>query len=139
MRKDIQSEGQIEVWKPVKGFEGLIEVSNKGRVKRLSRKVNFQRLGDYIYKPNTKARYFQISFTINNIRHTHYVHRLVASTFLHNPLLKPEVNHIDLNPHNNAVENLEWCTKQENMNHSKKLGRFKVKRKKCSLTGKFIK
>ena len=50
------------------------------------------------------------------------VHRLVAEMFIPNPLNLPEINHIDGNKQNNVINNLEWCTHIENINHSMKTG-----------------
>jgi hypothetical protein len=48
----------------------------------------------------------------------HYVHRLVAQTFIDNPGKRPHINHKDGNKQNNSVENLEWVTREENMIHA---------------------
>ena len=52
------------------------------------------------------------------------IHRLVAYTFIDNPDIKKDVNHIDGNKKNNAVDNLEWCTRKENMEHARKTGLY---------------
>ena len=67
---------------------------------------------------NGRKGYKQVCFTVNGHKTTHKVHRLVAKTFIPNPLNKPQVNHIDGNTKNNCVENLEWCTNGENQIHS---------------------
>ena len=50
-----------------------------------------------------------------NKREDLYVHRIIASIFIPNPLNLPEVNHIDNNRTNNSVDNLEWITKKDNL------------------------
>ena len=72
----------------------------------------------------TKAGYKQIQSVLHGSRHTYMVHRLVALAFIPNPENKPEVNHIDGNKANNHYSNLEWVSKQENMDHAKKFGHW---------------
>jgi hypothetical protein len=62
--------------------------------------------------------YKKVYLTVNGKTKGHFVHRLVAKTFIENPQNKPCVNHKDGNKTNNFVENLEWCTVSENVKHS---------------------
>ena len=62
--------------------------------------------------------------------HTFNVHRIVANTFISNPKNLPEVNHIDGDKHNNNVENLEWCTSSQNLQHAYDTGLVKNRREK---------
>ena len=50
------------------------------------------------------------------------IHRLVAQTYIPNPMNKPQVNHIDCDKTNNNINNLEWCTNRENVIHAMKNG-----------------
>jgi len=108
-----------EVWKDIKGYEGLYQVSNLGRVKSLSRdgvKNQFRDIENIMIPNNT--RYSRITLC-NGIEKKQYsVHRLVAIAFISNPLNKKTVNHIDGNKNNNSLENLEWNTYSENLKHS---------------------
>lgn len=70
--------------------------------------------------------YLCVDLHNNGKRKRFYVHRLVADAFIPNPENKPYINHKDGNPKNNRVENLEWCTPRENVEHaSKVLGAMK--------------
>lgn len=110
-----------EIWKDIPGYIGKYQASNLGRIKSLSRRINSKALNgrvikERILKHYTKPNKYQ-SIDLGQ-RNTRSIHRLVAMAFLPNPLNKPCVNHIDGNPSNNKVENLEWCTYSENELHS---------------------
>lgn len=107
-----------EKWLPVVGHEELYSVSNKGRVKAHHPKGEFLLIPDI-----TKKSYRVISLSKNGKRIRHGVHNIMAKAFLPNPENKPEVNHIDANPENNHLENLEWITKKGNAEHCVKMGR----------------
>lgn len=113
------------IWKPVKDFEGLYEVSSCGLVKSLSRKsVN---KGSYSGHVNIKERilkqttnrlgYKVLTLFKDGTRNFKIVHRMVAEAFVDNPKKYLEVNHKDLNKSNNDYKNLEWCNRQYNVNH----------------------
>lgn len=108
-----------EVWKAIDGFEGLYEVSNKGRVKALERTIinngGLQRRHEKILKINYSGnRHGLVVLCKNSKTYSRLVHRLVAIAFIPNPENKPVVDHIDTDTHNNCVENLRWVTVQEN-------------------------
>lgn len=109
-------------WKPIPGYEGLYEISDTGLINNLRK---YPRLdGDFMKQSIVSyGRYKQICLTNNEkLRRFHYVHRLVATAFIPNPLNKAEVNHINGDRFDNRSSNLEWATRKENVQHSIKLG-----------------
>lgn len=112
-----------EIWKDIEGYEGLYQVSNLGRVKSLSKKRGFGEQKEKVLKPwITNLGYCTVTLYKNSLSQIKRVHRLVAEAYIPNPENKETVNHIDGNKQNNTVENLEWNTQSENINHSIKTG-----------------
>ena len=102
----------IEEWKDIKGYEGLYQVSNLGRVK------SFQDGSERILKRGThRYCYMMIVLCKHGKVKNFRIHPLVAEAFITNPEHKPQVNHIDEDKTNNAASNLEWVTAKENVNH----------------------
>ena len=130
-----------EIWKDIDGYEGLYQVSNLGNVKSL----NYNRTGkERILKPGTNGSgYLHVILCKNGKIRLFKVHRLVAKAFLENPDHKSDVNHKDENKTNNCVENLEWMTRQENINfgtHNERMAKSLSKSVfQYSLDGKIIK
>lgn len=108
----------MEKWKDVIGYEGYYEVSNVGNVRRINAKNNRKLV-------NTKKGYLAIDLWKNGEMIVYKIHRLVAITFIPNTFNKYYVNHKDGNKHNNCVENLEWVTNLENIQHANKTGLYK--------------
>lgn len=112
----------IEEWRNINGYEGMYEVSDKGRVRSLPRKVKNNHSykivsGKILKQTNIKKGYKRVTFSVNQKSKSFLVHRLVAAAFIENPKNYLIINHIDENPTNNRVENLEWCTYKHNANH----------------------
>lgn len=116
-----------EQWKDVKGYEGLYQVSDQGRVKSLGQVTEYvSRWGTVAYRcypakimhPTDNGNgYLLVSFRKNGHRKNFYIHRLVAEAFI-GTIGDLEINHIDYNTKNNAVTNLEIVSRKENINHS---------------------
>ena len=103
-------------WRDIKGYEGKYQVSNLGEIKSLKyAQMDLQR----ILKPHITARgYYSIFLCKNGKKEAMTVHRVVAKTFIDNPLGLPQVNHKDGNKLNNKVDNLEWVTAKQNTEHA---------------------
>lgn len=115
-----------EEWKDIKGYEGLYQISNFGRIKSLKKwNGNLYKETERILKPQKNSRgYLRILLSFNNKKYF-FIHRLVAEHFINKPKGCNIVNHLDCNPLNNRVDNLEWTTIQGNIDYMKKLGRNK--------------
>lgn len=99
----------MEIWKKIKNFEDLYEISSYGRVKN-SRGM--------ILKPlKSKQGYLSVILCRNTVRKQYKIHRLVCLEFLENPYNLPEVNHKDEDKQNNKLSNLEWCGRKYNANY----------------------
>lgn len=117
----------VEIWKPVVGYEGLYEVSNLGNV----RSLNYRHTNTIksLSLSLSKYGYFQVNLWKNCKGKVLAVHRLVAEAFVPNPNNKPEIDHINTIKTDNTVwfnedgsinyekTNLRWVTKKENMNN----------------------
>lgn len=116
-----------EIWKDIKGYEGLYQVSSFGRIKSLERYITFinrwggtnkVKLQEKILKHHFNNRgYCTLTLYKNGKSYHKLVHRLVGETFIPNINNLPEINHKDENKLNNSVSNLMWCTRQYNNNY----------------------
>jgi NUMOD4 motif/HNH endonuclease len=122
-----------EIWKPIKEYEGLYEVSNLGNVKSLpkviltyggKRTIN---LSERIMNGTPRSRrdiYPSLGLKKGNKNKMFFIHRLVAHAFILNPKNNSQVNHIDGDKTNNRVDNLEWISPVDNLRHAQKIGVF---------------
>lgn len=112
-----------EIWKDIKGFEGLYKISNLGRVKSMAKEWTCCKGGkrnkeETFMSICTNAQYYNFNLRKNNVKTFCNLHRILAEHFIPNPDNKPEVNHINGNKHDNRLENLEWVTCSENIKHA---------------------
>lgn len=117
-----------EKWLDVKGFEGLYQVSNTGKIRSVDRLIlknnnRHARFKGQLLKPVTDRNgYRRIVLCKNKEKKTLSVHRLMAIAFIPNPLNHKQVNHINGIKDDNRLENLEWCTPSENILHAFRIG-----------------
>ena len=104
---------------PVKEFEGIYQISNKGKMRSKSLKVRKLSCDN--------NGYVNVSLYDNGFKYATKMHRLVAIHFIENVDNKPCINHKNGIKTDNRVENLEWCTYSENTNHAILTGLLKIK------------
>lgn len=119
---------ELKGFVPIKEYEGLYLISKEGKLYSLRRRK--------FLKPfRNEKGYLVVELWKNQTRKSRKLHKLVAETFVANPKNLTEVNHKDGNKSNNCAENLEWCTRSENVQHAYDLGL----RKRVYATGNKLK
>lgn len=125
------------MWKDIDWTEGRYSVSDRGEVRSNDRLVynngtgcTYQIKGKILRQYKNNKGYLYVDLCISGIPKRYLVHRLVAETFIENPNNYPIINHKDCNPLNNTVENLEWCTYQDNIRYCVSLGRQNLQTEK---------
>jgi len=116
----------MEIWKDIPEYEGLYKISTNGTVASYDRIVEYyggrmaHRKGKILKERYDRYGYKRVELGKNGKNKTFSIHRLVALTFIPNLENKPQVNHINGVKDDNHVENLEWSTSKENINHAYK-------------------
>lgn len=113
---------------------GKIKILSRGEVFRLNKDGNW--VTAKLTKINKHSDYLVYTFCEDGKQKRQYVHRAVAECFIPNPTNKTQVNHIDGNKANNKVENLEWVTPYENIQHAKRHGLYEAY--KCNVCGRRV-
>jgi hypothetical protein len=128
----------MEEWRDIEGYEGEYQVSSYGNVRSLDRYIKSKSKlnNDFVYLKKGKNLIPELGSLVypyvvyylqkDGKRYYNKAHRLVAKAFIPNPHNKKIVNHIDSNPRNNHVDNLEWLTHSENIKHAYDKGRIDI-------------
>ena len=121
----------MEIWKDIKGYEGLYQVSSLGNVRSLDTMINCKgaknidkhlRKGKVLKKYIGTSGYYTINLSKNSKIKVYRVHRLIANAFIPNINNLPLINHKDGNKLNNNINNLEWCTYAYNNKEAYRIG-----------------
>lgn len=135
------------IWRPVKGYENLYEVSSNGDVRslpRICRRREGKELKEYLYEgkvlkpsPDWKG-YLKVRLYHNDVPKDFFVHRIVMEAFCENPHNHPQVNHINEIKSDNRLCNLEWCSASYNVNYGQRNKTMEKPVKQMAKDGKLI-
>ena len=115
-----------EEWRDIPGYEGLYQASSFGEIRSVDREqkviwkgktITKQVKGKHLKQRDHNSGYLVVWLSKFGKVKPFTVHRIIAKVFLNNGNSADEVNHLDGNKKNNRVENLEWCSRSENINH----------------------
>lgn len=131
------------MWKDIKNYEGIYQVDENGDVKSCERDVPGKHIKEKIIQGGHYSNTYRfVCLRKDGKSRNLLVHRLVAQAFLPNPNNYPYINHKDGNKLNNNVNNLEWCTAQQNLHHAVENGLApdwcRIKRKVTVKQGEYI-
>lgn len=106
------------IWSPISGYEDLYKISNTGKIISLHKRNRNYEISQRI----DRAGYNTVRLSKNGENATKYIHRLIAYAFIPPVEGKLFVNHVNGDKLDNRIENLEWVTFAENMQHAYKIG-----------------
>ena len=103
------------LYKPIDGFGSKYFVSDDGHIYSIRRRGQ---IGGVMSETPNSSGYLRVNLSSDGKTKSYFIHRIVAAAFVQNPDSKEFVNHKDGNKKNNCADNLEWCTRRENMAHA---------------------
>ena len=119
---------KVDIWKPINNYNGFYQISNRGDVRSVDRKIELSNTNTRLLKAKQlKTRinnygYLTVRLSKSGVTKTQFIHRLVADAYIPNMLNLPEVNHKNGVKSDNTPSNLEWVSHSQNVQHAYNIG-----------------